>query len=302
MLSIELLEKFEKEIAYLNKATIVTPSKNSFAVNSGLKGEEKVFLILQKHCEKIYRSVVIWTKKHTFTTEIDFILIINGFLVLVESKEWYGVLDNHIDSSKINLSQLNLKGQFFKQERTSPVAAVGGFGNDLMDFLRNSSPLKKIQLKKFIVFTRDELEIKGDFSSSRAILCHLNKFEEEILKIKSEINLNPYVINTLLPSWDYYYDVKASCWYKAVITSDNIETSDGFINQSDISSILFDDEYLDNALIKLKSNKVISTKINRPSIQINSELRFAQNRVGFIKFDDILHSEVTNNRDSEKNR
>ncbi len=163
MISLELLLKYEKEIENLNKEYVVTPSKNSIAINSGLVGEKKVSEILENYSNKTYRNVVVWNRKKTFTTEIDFFSIINGFLVLVEAKEWYGNLKRHFDPNKVFLSQLNLKGQFFKQERTSPVAAVGGFSNDLVDYLKNIFPIKKTQIRKIIVFTRDELLIKSDF-------------------------------------------------------------------------------------------------------------------------------------------
>ena len=86
--------------------------------------------------------------------------------------------------------------------------------------------------------------------------------------------------------------VKSECWYKIVVTSKYIETSAGVLHQSDVSSILFDDVDLDNAMIRLKSNEIINTKVNRQSIIINSMIKFAQNRVRFLKFDLDLHSAV----------
>ncbi len=111
-------------------------------------------------------------------------------------------------------------------------------------------------------------------------LCHLKNFEEELIKIRSEPNSEPYHINTLLPSWDYYYDLKSYCWYKLIVTSKNIETSEGLIKLCNVSAILFDYELKDDVLIRLKSNEIIKTTINRKSILINSILSFAQNRVG----------------------
>ena len=119
MLSIEVLEKHEKDITQLDKSNIITPSKNTTAINSGIKGEAKVFEILKKFSQKIYRSVVIWNSEQTFTTEVDFIALINGYCVLIEAKEWFGVMDNHPDASKIFLSQVNFDGKFFKQENES---------------------------------------------------------------------------------------------------------------------------------------------------------------------------------------
>jgi hypothetical protein len=292
MLSIEVLEKYEKDITQLDKSNIITPSKNTIAINSGIKGEAKVFEILKKFSQKIYRSVVIWNSEQTFTTEVDFIALINGYCVLIEAKEWFGVMDNHPDASKIFLSQVNFDGKLFKQERTSPLAAVGGFSRDLIGFLKNQFPLKKTQLKKIVVFTRKELLIKGNFTYSKVILCHLDSLEKELLIIKNSANDNAYELNTSLPSWDYYFDVKSECWYKIVVTSKYIETSAGVLHQSDVSSILFDDVDLDNAMIRLKSNEIINTKVNRQSIIINSMIKFAQNRVRFLKFDLDLHSAV----------
>jgi hypothetical protein len=58
MLSIEVLEKYEKDITQLDKSNIITPSKNTIAINSGIKGEAKVFEILKI---LVKRFIVVWS-------------------------------------------------------------------------------------------------------------------------------------------------------------------------------------------------------------------------------------------------
>lgn len=286
------IDYYESEFLNLNKFDVSTSSKNEIGIERGIDGERRVYDILSKYSTNIFYEVVLWDKSHKFTTELDFICEINNFLVLVEVKDWYGVMELHPEREKIYLSQINLNGHFFKQIRTSPTYSMGAYTKDLKRYLRPNQPYKDTQLKRAIVFARDELEIKGDFSSAKMELCKLNELELWLENIKNTINEFPYVLQKDLPSWDYYYDKKSQRWYKTAIVSEEIETDNGAIKTSKISSILFDENNIDYAYIKLLDGSQISCNINRKSILINSFLKFAQNRVKFIKLNKVLHGEV----------
>lgn len=291
MIDLETLEYFENSLKLANCDTIHTSSKNQVAILSGLKGEQSAFKVLTKFSNEIFRNVVIWNKSHTLTTEVDFVSVINGYLVLIEAKEWYGSMDNHLNSSKVYLNQLNLSGRFYKQERMSPIAAIGGFSSDLINHLKSSNPIKKPQLRKIVLFTRNDLQLIGDFSKNNVKICYLINFEDELLAMKNDKNESPYQLLTPLPSWDHYFDSIDNCWYKIVITGNTIETLNGSILVSKISSIIFDESDFDLALIKFKNDELLQTKINRKTITLNSQLVFAKNRIKFIKFDKYLHDD-----------
>lgn len=140
-------ESFEHKLTLLEKAKITTPSKNLNGINQGLEGEKNVFKILQGHSFLTFRNVPMWNNKHTFVTEIDFISVINGFLVLIEVKQWFGSLHDHPDSSKVFISYINFDGQHYKQERTNPIFTISSFSNDLKVYLSKSYPIKKNKLK-----------------------------------------------------------------------------------------------------------------------------------------------------------
>ena len=108
------IKEFEKLFKKINPLNITSIGKNHNGLDAGNSGETKVFNILKKYCEIIYPGVVIWNEKHDMLTEVDFVCELNGFILFVETKEWYGNVRKSDDPNKVIVSFNNIKGIFTK--------------------------------------------------------------------------------------------------------------------------------------------------------------------------------------------
>ena len=271
----------------IDKTHITTKSKNKLGLYSGVKGEETIYKLLRRYTNEIYREVVIWNKKHTLTTEIDFLCIINGYLIVVEVKEWYGTIEPTNDPNKVILSQLNSNGLFFKHYRFNPVAGIGAFTSDLFTWLKPNPPKKYEQMKRFVVFTRDDLMIKQSLSTAVVEVCHIGEFELILDLISKEKNFNPYHLEKEMPSWDYYYSGEESTWYKFVVLNKTIND----IPVSNIDSIVFNDD--GSSLVRLRDGFIVEAIIDMNDISVFSMFKTIDKAAVFIQFDMNLHKDST---------
>lgn len=293
----DILEFYIKNFKEQNLHYVHSKGKNIIGLNAGIIGEDSVYRIIRKYTNNIYTDVVLWNKHHTFTTEIDFAFVLNGCLVLVEVKEWYGILKKHKDKSKVYCVQTNINGKTFEQERYNPISAMGGFTKDLHSYLSPNAPDKDTQIRRFIVYSREDVDFSAVKCHPSIHSCTLIGFEEKFEEMVKDNNENPYALTNELPSWDYYFDVKDQNWYKVTILGEEIEFSNKKIKMSDIDIIVFDSNIDDKskAFVKLNDGNVIEGIIDRTKISLVSKMKFANKRVKCIKFDKSLHKETIKN-------
>lgn len=254
--------------------------------NNGSLGEFEVFSVLRRFSNKIYKNVVLWNKKHTFTTEIDFIVELNGFLVLVEVKDWYGKMYLGKDTEHVNVVQVGFDGRRRASQRVSPRFAIAAYADDLARYLKPTIKSKAC-MKKIVVFSRDDFKVVEDRVSS-TVYCHCYDLEYHLQNIKNETNEDPVSIAKPLPGWDYYLDSRGT-WYRTMVKNESIETKDGIFMVKDISEIVFDDEDYNKVLIKLKDGSTISTETDSSKILLNDVNMNVKKYFRFLKFNDLIH-------------
>lgn len=280
----ELLALYEEEYLSLDKSSIGTSNRNRHDIASGLRGQAAVREILSKYADEIHEEVVVWNKSRRFTTELDFVAMVNGYMVLVEAKEWFGELEASEKHENVYLSFVNLEGHWGMQSRTNPVYAMGAFISDFMRWMGEDKPRRFSQTRKYIVFTRDDLKIKGELSSSTTKVRRLSSFELDILKLSIENNDNPYHLNRALPSWDYCRDKRGN-WFKLVVMGEKIAD----VPISEIDSVTFPEG--EAALIKTIDGKMMRAEISKGDIKTIAKYRTLDWNAVFLKLDRVLHAE-----------
>lgn len=284
--------KFLKNYNSLDFSTITTFGKYSEDLIRGNEGENVVFNILSKYTDKIHQSVVLWAGNRKFTTEIDFITEINGFLVLVEAKQWFGKIERNVEKNTALLTYTNINGKFVTRERTDPIYAMGGFTKDLITYLKPFAPKKNTQMKRFIVFTREELVIGETYKNldSSIVLCNCSEFENYLNNLSQILNPSPYFLDKELPTWDYYYDEKEHQWHRCVVTSSEIDTSIGMINTNTIDSMLLSNRFKGKSLLLFRDGSCKKCIVDRRGIRLSGNPKYAlRYRYRFIKFNKVLH-------------
>ena len=285
-------EKYEKQLSSLNLSHITSWAKFEEDLERGVEGEDKVFEILSKYTSKIKREVVLWGRKHDRVTEVDFIAEINGYCLICEVKEWYGKVALCSEKEKVNVSYVNTANKYVVRTRTSPVYSVAAFSSDLATYLKPNQPKKDIQLIRYVVFSRDDLELDDSLKeyNTSIKMFNLETFDKALEELSLKKNEQPYSIEKPMPSWDYYYNEREDKWYKCAIISEEIETNVGKIKTSEIDSLLLADDFNTNSLIKLTNGSVIEAIVDRRSIKVNSLKQIAMRYIyRFIKFDPVLH-------------
>ena len=217
---------------------------------------------------------------------MDFVCLVNGYFVLVDAKEWFGDV-YLLSDTKVKIKLVNASGNYKERVRTNPVYSITAFYKDTKKYLAPDYPTKEEQLKRIVVFTRDELRVKTPLADSSTILCKLSELEGVLTKIKNVKNEKPYKISKPLPSWDYYYSEEEQSWFKTVVMNNTIKIEGQDVPIKEISSILFNDD--NKATILFKDGTVITNSINkRDLLLVSNKLRDAIS-IKFIKFDDWLH-------------
>lgn len=294
MFALEDLEKYEKQFSAIDLNSLTSWGKHSSDLEKGLLGEEKVFSVLSKYTDRIYRDVVVWNRKHTMVTEADFAAELNGFLLIGEVKEWFGTISVGEQKEKVDIAFENLQGRKVVRTRTSPVYSIASFTSDFNRYLRPDEPKKDTQELRYVVFSRDDLIYDESFLSYNTSIriCKLDEFDESLKELSHRENLNPYCLKKDLPSWDYYFSENDNKWYKFAIICNEIETSKGMIPVSQIDSMLLADEIGDESIIKLIDGSIIKAAVDRRSIRINTKHNYAMRFIyRFIKVNQLLHAE-----------
>ena len=280
------IKDFLKEFESLDLIKVASKTKYADEAERGIDGEVSVREILSKYADELYQSVVIWDRKHEFTTEMDFVCLVNGYFVLVDAKEWFGDV-YLLSDTKVKIKLVNASGNYKERVRTNPVYSITAFYKDTKKYLAPDYPAKEEQLKRIVVFTRDELRVKTPLADSSTILCKLSELEGVLTKIKNAKNEKPYKISKPLPSWDYYYSEEEQSWFKTVVMNNTIKIEGQDVPIKEINSILFNDD--NKATILFKDGTVITNSVDkRDLLLVSNKLRDAIS-IKFIKFDEWLH-------------
>lgn len=291
----DLIAKYLEELESLDLTRISSKTKYADEAERGIEGEIKVRDILKEYSDEFYQSVVIWNKRHEFTTEIDFLCMINGFLVLVDAKEWYGSI-TPLKDTKVIVKFRNASGHSRERIRTNPVYAITAFFKDLKYFLLPNQPSKDLHLKRIIVFTRDEIVVEKPLADSTAIDCKLGELEKVLKEIKTIKNEHPYKLEKKLPSWDYYLNEEDGNWYKVVVMNKTIPIEKTEVPLSEIDSILFPND-TNEALVLFKDGTRITTQIDRRAIYLSSNRASDAVAIRFLKLDKYLHDDTPGHQD-----
>lgn len=280
------IKDFLKEFESLDLIKVASKTKYADEAERGIDGEVSVREILSKYADELYQSVVIWDRKHEFTTEMDFVCLVNGYFVLVDAKEWFGDV-YLLSDTKVKIKLVNASGNYKERVRTNPVYSITAFYKDTKKYLAPDYPTKEEQLKRIVVFTRDELRVKTPLADSSTILCKLSELEGVLIKIKNAKNEKPYKISKPLPSWDYYYSEEEQSWFKTVVMNNTVKIEGQDVPIKEINSILFNDD--NKATILFKDGTVITNSVDkRDLLLVSNKLRDAIS-IKFIKFDEWLH-------------
>jgi len=280
------IKDFLKEFESLDLIKVASKTKYADEAERGIDGEVSVREILSKYADELYQSVVIWDRKHEFTTEMDFVCLVNGYFVLVDAKEWFGDV-YLLSDTKVKIKLVNASGNYKERVRTNPVYSITAFYKDTKKYLAPDYPTKEEQLKRIVVFTRDELRVKTPLADSSTILCKLSELESVLTKIKNAKNEKPYKISKPLPSWDYYYSEEEQSWFKTVVMNNTIKIEGQDVPIKEINSILFNDD--NKATFLFKDGTVITNSVDkRDLLLVSNKLRDAIS-IKFIKFDEWLH-------------
>lgn len=280
------IKDFLKEFESLDLIKVGSKTKYADEAERGIDGEVSVREILSKYADELYQSVVIWDRKHEFTTEMDFVCLVNGYFVLVDAKEWFGDV-YLLSDTKVKIKLVNASGNYKERVRTNPVYSITAFYKDTKKYLAPDYPTKEEQLKRIVVFTRDELRVKTPLADSSTILCKLSELEGVLTKIKNVKNEKPYKISKPLPSWDYYYSEEEQSWFKTVVMNNTVKIEGQDVPIKEINSILFNDD--NKTTILFKDGTVITNSVDkRDLLLVSNKLRDAIS-IKFIKFDEWLH-------------
>lgn len=272
------------------KEDIPSRGKKLNGIESGLIGERTLQPILEEMCEVVFRDIVIPSPRagKSFAAEMDYICVRNGNLVLIEVKNWYGHMVKTEDPSKVAVCFTNTSGRYVKNYRTNPKFSLGGFTNDFIAYLGGRP--KKGEIKRFIVFLREDLIIDPEIDvSSSMILCHLSEFKEKLIRQTEQQPNVPCVLPAVLPSWDYYYDNFDNRWYKAMLLNKEIIADGRSISTKDIHSIVFDKEDGRKASIRLRDGTEFSSTIDPRSIDVRCRTSVEKHGIGAIILDQCFH-------------
>jgi hypothetical protein len=279
---LEIIEKAEK-----NYITSFVSSKEQ--QEASLRGENKVFKILKMNCNQIFQSVVVWNKKSTFTTEMDFVCFISGHLLIVEVKDWYGNMSINKNQLTVTREYIDFKGYKVIQDRTNPFFATKSFSVDFERYMKIKHEINvSSHLKKFVIFTRDDFKITNLHENKISVT---SLFNHELQSALDHLNENPiepitsFPIN--LPSWDYTVSNKGV--FHNVVLNKEIQIEDFSIPTNQISHIVFDKDFNNPANILLKSGKYFKGKINRDLIELSGHNKLSRTSISFIKFNEFIH-------------
>ena len=286
-------EKYENELRQLDLSQITPWGKYESDLERGVDGEDKVFEILSKYTSNIIRDVVLWGRKRDRVVEMDFVAEINGFLLVCEVKEWFGKMSLCEQKEKVNVSYVNTSNKYVVRTRTSPVYSLAAFTSDLIDYLKPNIPKKDIQLIRYVVFSRDDIEFDKSLKEYNTSIRMLNleSFEEALQVLVSRENKEPFCVQKPLPSWDVYYSELDNKWFKCAVLSKTIETSSGSLNVKDIDSIIFADEIDEPSKIKMRNGSLLEAVVDRRTIKVNSLKYYATRYYKYLKFNNVLHEE-----------
>lgn len=283
---------------FLNQKIEDVPSrgKKVNGLESGIAGELAMLPILEHHCDIVFRDVVIPSQKtgKAIATEMDYVCVRNGNPILIEVKNWFGRMKKTEDPSKVSISFVNTNGKFVRNLRTNPKFSLGGFTNDFIAYLGGRP--KKSEIKRFVVFLRDDLIIdEGIDTSSSIILCHFSDFEARLVaqtQVRPDVSYN---LPTHLPSWDYYFDNFDKRWYKAMLLNKTIDTERGIISTCNIHSMVFDKENPRKASLRLRNGIEFISSIDPNMIDIRCRTSVKKRGIGAIILNETFHSEPNEN-------
>ena len=273
------------------KEDIPSRGKKLNGIESGLTGERALQPILKEMCEVVFRDVVIPSRRagKSFASEMDYICVRNGNLVLIEVKNWYGHMVKTEDPSKVGVCFTNTNGRYVKNYRTNPKSSLGGFTKDFIVYLGGRP--KKAEIKRFVVFLREDLIIDPEIDvSSSMTLCHLSDFKEKLIEQTEQQPKGPCVLPSVLPSWDYYYDNFDNRWYKAMLLNKEIIADGRSISTRDIHSIVLDKEDCRKASIRLRDGTEFSSTIDPRSIDVRCRTSIESRGIGAIILDQCFHN------------
>ena len=293
--SISLYEKEQKlalELSNIDLCNLTTYNKSEVGRQSGLIGENKVYLILLDYCKNVYKDVVLWNKKRTFTTEIDFICEINGYLLFVEVKEWHGDLfflsgDN---INKVELKYYNLNGALKIQQRTNPLYTVGGFVKDFSTFIKQTSvQFSKKSIIKLVVFSRDDISFHNteifDTTTNIIRISELRDFLNKISNLESQSDI---LLPEKMPSWDNAHSMKHGFHY-SLILNESIMVEGLILQINEIHSIVFENDFVKKSLIRLKNGNVIIGYVDRTLIKLISGIYLSSTDIDYIEINGPVH-------------
>ncbi len=279
---LEIIEK-------VNKNSITTFVTSKQQQEASLRGENKVFNFLKTNCDQIFQSVVVWNKKLTFTTEMDFICIVSGHILIVEVKDWFGNMSISKDQLTVTREYIDFNGFKVIQDRTNPFFATKSFSDDFVRFMKLKHEINvSSYLKKFVIFTRDNFKITN-LNENKINVTAL--FDYELQAALENLKENPiepissFPVN--LPSWDYTVSNKGV--FHNIVLNKKIQIEDLCIPVNQISHIVFDKDFNNPSNILLKNGDYIKGKINRDLIELSGHHKLSRTSISFIKFNDFIH-------------
>ena len=289
---IEDLKEYEEKFDKLDLASIQSFNKKSHLNQKSLSGEEDVFRILRTYTDKIIRNVVLLNAKRTNAFAVDFVVELNGFLLLINAKSWKGTMYTTDKREKVLLVTPTVEGDEIRTLRTNPLVKMAYFTSDFLDYLKPNCPKKNLQLKRVVVFT-DDIDLEPFLSSYDTTIqaLTLETLKKYLYKLSVAENNNPYSLSKELPSWDYYYNSSIDSWFRIAIITKTITTSNGEIELKDIDSMLMSDSDDKESIIKFRNGTYLSTMIDKKSVKTNDYIGYTKSSLfRYIKLNKELHN------------
>ncbi len=281
------IEEFNRVLNEIDSKDLSVYSRNLLAREQGLRGEELVYKILEKYCDKIHSNVVVWNNRHTFATEMDFICRSKNQWFLIEVKNWYGEI-TFFGKEKVVVENINLKEKKHHTERTNPIYTVGAYRKDFKKYCKEilNLDINGLLIKKIVVFTRDKVDFIFDkeYTGSTEILKL--KDLDNYFQLLQNIESNELDLPDDLPSWDIFYSNKG--FSLGLLLNDEVMIDNHSIKTSSISTIAFGYGN-ENSRIELNDGTIISGYINFEDIRIIGDRIFRRTGIQFMKLNKLVH-------------
>lgn len=248
--------------------------------------QQDLYKILEKNSDMIFKDVVVFNKKETNVSKVDYIALVKGNFVLIKTCNFEGNLKQK--SKKKMLLTYTQNGEIIYLTQKDPFLELEEFKVDFIRYLnRLKIKYRKSAIKLAILFTNNNLVIddKEVYSSKN----HYFKLDTLIDYFASLDKVNKANYSNLkLPSYDKGYQIDKG-FFNIVLTDDYFNIDNKEYPISEFKYIVFNSNKNENDLLVKPDASYIRLYLNKSKINCNSKTKLKNLDIDFLAINTQLH-------------